>query len=549
MSVARQVDLFTEFEQKTKTIEQAAKLTNVSTATIRNWLKTGYLKSAGKGTIYAESIDEFIATVAGKEKLTSRANKSLKDEHDHDNVSQNILARITDNDSDLGNIGHEYEALLSNAFRNKEGIYYTPEKIIADLFSSTDLNLETATFCDPCCGGGNFISQAIRLGFKPENIYGFDTDPVAIEITKKRIESESGYHSKNIISADFLNDVISNQRLFDCIYTNPPWGKKIDKKIREEIGKKLSAGKALDTCSLFFFACILSLKNGGELGLLLPEAFFNISNFEAARLKALDFQVKRLVDYEKPFKGLVTKAQAIVLKKSPLNPSDTISCGGIKNTSFRTAKSFLNNPKTILNLNCSDIESTIIDHVFSLPHITLRNQAKWGLGIVTGNNSKFCKSVMENGYMPVYKGSDIENAVIKPPSNYIPTDLSLYQQVAPKELYDAEEKLIYKFISSKLSFYHDTEKRSILNSANCLIPNKDFPISAKVLADLLSSNFMNWIFTKIFNTHKILRGDIECLPIHSQFLKDQDFCESKLLDRLGIMKNKWGAYRLKTQHS
>ncbi len=546
MQAIRQFNLFDEVEKESRTIKEVAMEAGVSTATVRNWLKTGYLEPSVRGCVSVESLNRFQKEIAGKEKLNSRANKSLRDEHDHGYITEVIDMKLDEGSTDPASIGGLYEDFLSNSYRNREGIYYTPTEIVSDLLSYTDLDPGTATFCDPCCGGGNFISQALKLGFKPENVYGYDTDPVAVKVTKERIKREAGFVSENILEADFLNEVVSSKAgLFDCIYTNPPWGKKIEKKAKEAIGRQLKAGNALDTSSLFFFACIKSLEEKGELGLLLPEAFFNISNYEATRLRVLDFTISRMVDYGKPFKGLVTKAQAIVLQKSPNNAQRTITCSSKNEIYSRTSKSFSKNPKTIFNLYCSGEDTKVLSHLFSLPYITLKDRAKWALGIVTGNNKKFSKNTHEEGYIPVYKGSDILNPELKEPTTFIPSDLSLYQQVAPKELYEADEKLIYKFISSKLSFFYDTEQRFILNSANLLIPDIDFPVPAKTLTDLLNSSFMNWIFTKLFNTHKVLRGDIEYLPIHSQFLENQIFCEDQFFQKLGIEKQKDGSFRIK----
>ena len=355
--------------------------------------------------------------------------------------------------------------------------------------------------------------RAIDLGFRPENVYGFDIDPVAVAITKKRIFSKTDYTSDNIIETDFLEYISMNRNLFfDYIYTNPPWGKKLAKKDKEKYATIFNAGKSIDTSALFFFASLYCLKEKGSMGFLLPEAFFNISTFESARVKSLNLTIRRLVDYGKSFKGLLTKAQAIVLtNKQNEKSAHQIQCRIGNNNFSRSITSFSCNPKSIFNFHCNDEESEVIKHIFSIPHITLHEKAKWGLGIVTGNNNKFGRIEFVAGYMPVYKGSDITTNGLKSPSVFIPTDLSLYQQVAPVELYEAPQKLIYKFISSKLCFFHDTEQRYILNSANMLIPYDDFPISSKQLKNLLSSNFMNWLFTSIFNTHKILKiGRASC---------------------------------------
>ena len=542
-----QCNLFGEIEPSTIAIDESASRLGVSTATIRNWIKTKYLEQAGKGRITLESLEHFESEVCGKEKLIQRANKSQKDSHDYDKTVSSFLNKIRSSIGYSDKIGIEYEANLSGSYRNKEGIYYTPDEVVRDLFTVPEYNIQDASFCDPCCGSGNFVIRAIELGFKPQNIYGYDIDPIAVEITKARVYQVTGYKSDNIKVANFL-EIITNQEppKFDYIYTNPPWGKKIPQKTRQLIGLILGAGTSIDTCSLFFFACLKSLKNNGYLGLLLPESFFNIAIFEDARIQALQLSIERLIDYGKVFKGLVTKAQAIILIKKVPEPSARISCEPRGTSYTRSINSFSCNPKSILNLYCDDADAITLQYLMSIPYITLQNQAFWGLGIVTGNNKRFIKSTAANGCVPVYKGSDILPGRLKESSNFIPSDINLYQQVAPLQLYQAKEKLIYKFISSRLCFFYDDQQRFVLNSANMLITDKSFPVSMKVLGELLSSDFMNWVFSNIFNTHKILRSDLESLPIHSQFLKAvSSFDETRYLEQLNIKKEDNGTYRIK----
>ena len=543
----QQRNVFGEQVSPSIAIEELAIRLGVSAATIRNWIKTDYLEQAGKGRVTVESLEKFQAEVSGKDKLNQRANKSLKDSHNHINTASLFLKKIASSEAIPKEIGSEYEASLSDSYRNKEGIYYTPSIVARHLFTVPEAEAQRGTFCDPCCGSGNFIVRALELGFKPENIYGYDVDSVAVEITKARIYEATGYQSDKIKVADFLDKVVEREiEQFDFIYTNPPWGKKIVKQSRDLIGSRLGAGGSVDTCSLFFFACAKSLKNKGKLGLLLPESFFNIATFEDARNKAHKYHIERLIDYGKAFKGLVTNAQAVVLTNSEPELNSKISCEAKDTVYYRTAKSFSCNPKSILNFYCDDNDAATLQHILSVPHITLKKRASWGLGIVTGNNKKFIKPVPTNGYIPVYKGADIQPEGLQKASSFIPSDMKLYQQVAPLQFYQAKDKLIYKFISSKLCFFHDDKQRFILNSANMLIPDETLAISIKVLGELLSSHFMNWVFTRIFKTHKILRGDLESLPIHSQFLKNiSRFDEEKYIEQLTIEKNQNGAYRIK----
>lgn len=404
-----QMSCFGEVTTDGPSIESTAREANVSSATIRNWIKTGYLHQEINGSISAASIENFFTNIAGQEKLNGRANKSYKDSHDHTDLMSGFLGKITNSTANINNLADEYEASLSDSFRNKEGIYYTPHHITASLLREVGQSPASMKFLDPCCGSGNFIMRAIELGLRPENVFGYDTDPVAVEITKKRIFELTGYSSSNIRNEDFLEAATKPKReLFDYIYTNPPWGKKLSKEDKDKYGETFQTGKSVDTSSLFFFACLSYLNEGGELGLLLPDSFFNIAAFESARIKVLSLNVVRLVDYEKPFKGLMTKAFAVVLRKKNINlNSESITCESNGKIYKRSVNSFLKNPKSIINFQSDSISAKIIEHVFSIPHTTLSGRAKWGLGIVTGNNDKYVRPNPGAGYIPVFRGADI----------------------------------------------------------------------------------------------------------------------------------------------
>lgn len=528
-------------------IDDVAESIKVSTATVRNWIKTGYLIQSGKNQVSAESVKQFQVSIAGSQKLIARANKSQKDAHNYDDIAQTIDLLLENEAIDSTLVGKQYEQLLSNAYKNKEGVYYTPNEIVQRFFDELPADCTALTFCDPCCGSGNFLIAALKKGFKPENIHGFDLDLIAIKITKKRIFDTSGYKTNNILKQDFLNLQHTSQvDKFDVIFTNPPWGKKLEKSIKNVLSATLNAGVSQDTSSLFFFKCLIYLKKDGVLGLLLQEAFFNIATFEDARKKALSLQIQSLIDFGKPFKGLITKARAIVLKNvenADLTNLVRVEIGATEH--LRTQESFINKPKSILDFTCSQESAEVISHLFNIEHVKLAKNTKFGLGIVTGNNEKHCINNPKSGYIPVYKGFEIFKDKVTTPTSYIPNDFSQYQQVAPMNLYLAKEKLIYRFISSDLVFYHDTAQRFILNSANMLVLNDKFPISTEKLSHLLNSKVLNWLFKSLFDTHKILKADIESLPIHFRYFeKHAVFSENDYLNYLGI-EEAHGTYRIK----
>ena len=545
------------YELNKISLKSAAEQLNVSVVSVHNWIKDGSLKTMD-GSLTQECLDDFKRDFLNENKLSSRANKQYKDIHNHKQLTEIIKLKIN---SELSgeDISDSYEASLSESYKNKEGIYYTPQYIVEDMMRDIT-DVEGKTFLDPCCGSGNFIIEAIKKGFAPENVYGFDIDENAVAITKKRIKELCGYESDNIFCEDYLGQQTTDNRQqtlsifkifrfsdsqvfkFDYIFTNPPWGKKINKKDRDKYSDFFNSGNSNDTSSLFYFASLKMLKADGMLGFLLPDAFFNIASFEDARKSLLTLNIKRLIDYGKPFKGLMTKAMAFVATNDEsLKSKDEreVNCE-IYNVKkhLRSQGSFLDIPKHILNFHIDERESELIRKLFSKPHITLKDNASWALGIITGNNNRLCQKENREGLVPIFRGKDIFKDKIAEPTLFIDANLEGCRQVADIDCYKAKEKIVYRFICNNIICHCDTEQRYILNSANLFILNDGFPLSHNQVADLLNSDTMNWLFRSIFNTHKILRGDLEQLPIwHEYFDRYENFSEESLKEYLGIIDN------------
>lgn len=79
-----------------------------------------------------------------------------------------------------------------------------------------------------------------------------------------------------------------------------------------------------------------------------------------------------------------------------------------------------------------------------------------------------------------------------------------------------------------------------------LVLDGDFPLSMKTLSAVLNCDITNWIFKKIFNTHKIPRGDLEFIPIFNQFIENDVFSYDKYLEKLNIERGSNGTFRIKS---
>ena len=117
---------------------------------------------------------------------------------------------------------------------------------------------------------------------------------------------------------------------------------------------------------------------------------------------------------------------------------------------------------------------------------------------------------------------------MKKASRYIKYNRADFQQCAKDEFYRAKEKLVYKFVSSRLCFTYDDKQRLFLNSANILIPEVE-GMSIKTVLAFLNSSLFNFLYVKQFNDLKILKGNLSTLPF-PKITAEQDKQFSVLVD-------------------
>ena len=503
------------------TLSETACLFQVARETVTNWVREGYLVLDGQNRVTWESVERFRIKYAGKVKLHARANKLHKGGLDIEEVSRCVRDEIQKEAFD-GNIGDRYEKMLSESYKNKEGIFYTPLSIVEDMLKELPVD-DTTLFLDPCCGTGNFLVKALEKGVAPQNLYGFDTDSNAILIARRRIKELTGCEAPHVVCADFLQECPKLKVRFNLVFTNPPWGKKLPKNERAKLARRYHAGNSTDTSSLFLFSILSVLQPEGIAGLLMPESFFNIAVYEDARKTVLDLTMLKVKDYGRPFSNMYA-ACSILFQNRISDGMNHVACVNGKKECLRVQKSFSEMPRHIVNYWTNEAEMAYIEQLMRQPYLTLKDHAMWGLGIVTGNNSALCKRSQKKGFKSVYRGMDILPGRLKAASRFLnPNDFPRYQQMASLEMLNAPVKLIYRFISSSLVFYCDTQQRFILNSANMLVLEDGFSLTSKQLAGIMNSPLTNWLFKQLFHTHKVLRSDLEILPIFTDLSLHRSF--------------------------
>lgn len=154
----------------------------------------------------------------------------------------------------------------------------------------------------------------------------------------------------------------------------------------------------------------------------------------------------------------------------------------------------------------------LVRELLAVPHRTLAGHAEFMIGIVTGDNRRLLHPVPAAGMEPVWRGSGVQPFRFGRPAGYLKFDPAAFQQTAPVWKYRAPEKLVYRFVGGKLVVARDDRQRLTLNSANAFIPSLP-GIGAGRLAAWLNSRLANAFFRARFHELKILRWHLETMPI------------------------------------
>jgi hypothetical protein len=302
---------------------------------------------------------------------------------------------------------------------------------------------------------------------------------------------------------------------YDHIIGNPPWGYEFSNEDKKRLKQKFSAAKAtnIESFDVFIENAIGQLEENGLLSFVLPESVLNVRAHGAIREFLLERTSITYLEYlGDAFDGV--QCPSIIMNVK--NTGEKLSTKGLtvkdKNREFTIATDRAVN-KGYFSFLTTDEEYRLLEKLICCPNAAfLKDNADFALGIVTGNNKEYISNSKSAENEIVLKGSDIRKFYYAEPDNYIVFKPESFQQVAPKELYRAKEKLFYKFISNSLVFAYDDRQTLSLNSCNILIPRiEGLPI--KYVLAVLNSSVAQFVYEKMFSSVKVLRSHIEEIPI------------------------------------
>lgn len=468
-------------------------------------------------------------------------------------------------------LGFLYLSLSALKERKKSGSYYTPKDVAKRLINGVvaeermnpgDTNaeehrLQDLKILDPACGTGSILLE-LPMECKLQQIYGYDIDPIAIAIIRINMALKYQVCDKKLLTEHFqIRDFLMDGSLkrVDLILGNPPWGATFTQKERIALQEKyLTAGqKLIESGDLFVEQSLKVLQPGGQMCFVLPEALLHVKTHRIVRSLILGQSTILRVEYlgevfeqvqcpsviltlekrkqsefeareetsESQSVGLETTGDGIEIITE--NRRFTIHAGNCGQRHYQVKKVTVRpqNGNDGLRrfaedgflLDATEEEFALLQKLsLAKNKVTLKGQAMFALGIVTGNNAKHLMKQKEEGSEPILRGNDIEQFKVKEASSYICFVPGSYQQVAPVGLYRAPEKLLYRFVGEQPIFAYDNRQTLTLNSCNIVIPEVE-NMDMRYIMAVFNSSVIEFWHRRVNHSMKLLRAHVEAFPI------------------------------------
>jgi type I restriction enzyme M protein len=262
-------------------------------------------------------------------------------------------------------VGEAFEVFVGDTLKGNQGQFFTPRNVIRLMVEITNPTPEQHVI-DPACGAGGFLVETLRHKWAALDAMGkeYDWSERALEEERQSVAMKSvfgiekdsflakvakaymaimGDGKGGIFCEDSLEkpdnwhaDTQRGVKLghFDLVLANPPFGKDIkvigEAKLRQfDLGhqhKTVGGAKVLTNTVLkeqnpqvlFVERCIQLAKDGGVIGLILPETYFHAPKPKHVRDFMTQHNVMALIDLPhntfRPFNN--AKCIAIIFQKN-----------------------------------------------------------------------------------------------------------------------------------------------------------------------------------------------------------------------------------------
>ncbi|MGO4904107.1 Eco57I restriction-modification methylase domain-containing protein [Flavobacterium sp. W20_MBD1_R3] len=596
----------------------------------------GYLDTGRKGTDKKEEIfayngglfqpDTILDAVIIDNDLLYRHTLKLSTYDFESQVDVNILGHIFEHSlNEIESVNAEIEGTAfdkQKTKRKKDGVFYTPKYItkyivdntigklctekkqelgiIDEEYAKGRKNRQTTTIikldqqlkdyrewllqltiCDPACGSGAFLNQALDFLIKEHayldelnkqlfggffvfpdienqilehNIYGVDLNEESIEIAKLSLWLRTAQPKRKLTSLNNNikcgNSLIENKAVagdkafnwkeqfpevfakggFDVIIGNPPYVNIVNianKNEREFYQKNYETVKnKSDLYSIFIEKGYQILKQNGDLSFIFPNSWLGTESFSKLRKYLIENTlIEELVKLPNDvFDDAVVTPLIIIFRKVKPSEDDSIVLKEYVNSEFQLLKS---------KLSYARIKSSETNTFSFVPEISIKTEfvklgkiAEFSLGIKTSDDSRFIFNTKINSdCFPILRGRNISRYYY---SN--DTDWIWYKPELITEKAGGRPRILQNFLGEKI-YIQDISKS--INACYCdeeilandtlnVIYKVDKGYHLKAIMAFLNSNFVNkWFESNFQEGLHIKINQLQQIPIPKTLSKKQ----------------------------
>jgi len=244
------------------------------------------------------------------ETFTTENDKRLRLSDDTVTACVDALSGLRLLDMGVSSVAVAFQVLRSEALKQGEGQYFTPQAVIEAGVRLVSLE-QSDIVIDPACGTGGFLVQSMLemqrrfpkmsdvdlSKWAQTHVFGIEKDAVGLKLTKAimQIAGDGSAHCArgdsvrmHMWASDFphLSSGAFKNGRFSVVLTNPPFGKNLKVAAKDCRLSELTIAaqddgsyRDLEIGLLFLQRAYQLLKKGGRVGIVLPETYFFSSNY------------------------------------------------------------------------------------------------------------------------------------------------------------------------------------------------------------------------------------------------------------------------------
>jgi adenine-specific DNA-methyltransferase len=248
-------------------------------------------------------------------------------------------------------LGNLYTAVLPEAKRSDQGIFYTPPaltKRLIEISEEAGADWKTARVIDPACGGGAFLAPVVlkmiensnhktpeeQLSHIENHLSGYEIDSfggwlsqVFVEVALRSIIDRAKKRIGTLVTVCDSLDIDIHERKYDLVIGNPPYGRITLPETKRKKFRDSLYGHA-NLYGVFTHLALNLVKENGVIGYVTPTSFLSGEYFkklrEIIRKVTTPIQVDFISIRKGVFDGVLQETMLAVYKKS-FTANSTIS--------------------------------------------------------------------------------------------------------------------------------------------------------------------------------------------------------------------------------